>query len=183
MEFLKRIGKWSCFAILAFMLIGCTSDILGGDRNVDPLTVDKPKQQAETIQMTLFYPDTDALHLFPVTIELTKDEKWLEKGLKELAEQPKDKKLSQALPAKNLIRCIRIENEIAYVDMDEEVLKNTPKGATIEQIIIQSIAHTLVKNTAVKKVLFTINGKDRETLLGHIDIIDPIKPDVNWLEK
>lgn len=183
MKFFKQVSKWLCFTLLAFMLAGCTSDILGGDQNISSQTGDKPKPTAEKIEMTLYYPDTDALHLFPVTIELTKDEKWLENGIRELAEQPKNKKLSQALPSKDLVKNIRIEKELAYVDMNKEVLKNTPKGATIEQIIIQSIVHTLVKNTNVKKVVFTIDGKDRETLLGHIDIIDPIEPDMNWLEK
>lgn len=183
MKLFKEVSKGLCFILLAFMLAGCTSDILGGDRNAGSQAGDKPKPAAEKIEMTLYYPDTDALHLFPVVIELPKDEKWLETGIRELAEQPKDKNLSQALPSKDLVKSIRIEKEIAYVDMNEEVLKNTPRGATIEQIIIQSIVHTLVKNTNVKKVVFTIDGKDRETLLGHIDIIDPIKPDMNWLEK
>lgn len=183
MKLFRQISMWFCFTLLAFVLVGCTSDILGGDKNINSSTGDKPKPPVETIQMTLFYPDIDALHLFPVTIEVVKDEKWLENGIKQLAEQPQDKKLSQALPDKELIRGIRIENETAYVDMNEAVLKNTPRGATIEQIIIQSIVHTIVKNTNAKKIVFTIDGKDRETLLGHIDIIDPIEPDMNWLEK
>ena len=49
--------------------------------------------------------------------------------------------------------------------------------------MIQSIVYTIVKNTDVKKVAFTVDKKQKETLLGHVDILDPIEPDDSMIKK
>ena len=67
--------------------------------------------------------------------------------------------------------------------MKGETIKKWPQGTTTEQIIIESIANTLVKNANVEKVIFLIDGKSAETLLGHVDLLDPISPDPQWLKK
>ena len=165
--------------ILALFISGCTEN--ASDNQGQTKTTSA--QQEEKISVTLYYPDIDALYLHPVQLELQKNNEWINETMKSLEEQPKDTKLTPALPSKDLIKSIRIENQVAYVDFDKKVLAKVQRGASIEQMMIQSIAHTLNKNVKVESIIITIDGQKEETLLGHIDILDSIKPDKNWVKE
>ena len=175
---MKRI-KWSIFdLLLIFATAACTPDLpVSGTNGTET------KAQPEKITVTLFYPTKDALYLEPETQEIIKEEKWLENAIVLLQKQPKNTSLIPAIPEGDWLRSIKIDGKIAKVDMKGETIKKWPQGATTEQIIIESIAHTVVKNANVEKVIFLIDGKPVETLLGHVDLLDPISPDSQWLKK
>ena len=87
------------------------------------------------------------------------------------------------IPFKDFVESIQIDGTTAYVNIKQESILKSPKGATLEQVLIQSIVYTIVKNTDVKKVAFTVDKKQKETLLGHVDILDPIEPDDSMIKK
>lgn len=171
----KKFSALFCLFLLTLFIAGCTENV--------GVEQEKPKNTEEKIAVTLYYPDTDALYLHPVQKEMTKNTDWMDQALKSLADQPSDKKLTPALPSKDLIKSMRIDNQIAYIDFDKKALEKVQRGASIEQIIIQSIAHTLNKNAKIESIVLTIDGNSEETLLGHIDILEAIKPDKNWVKE
>ena len=175
---IKKI-KWSLFALLMiFATAACTPDL--PDTGTSGTGA---KDQPEKIVVMLFYPTKDALNLETETQEIVKEEKWLEKALLLLQKQPKNANLVPAIPEGDWLRSIKIDGKVAKVDMKGETIKKWPQGTTTEQIIIESIANTLVKTANVEKVIFLIDGKSAETLLGHVDLLDPISPDPQWLKK
>lgn len=181
--FFKRIYLLACSLLIVGLLSGCAADIKSGPTTTDPQGTAAQGQKQEEINVTVYYPTKDALYLVPTDVKMIKDEKWLEKGLDLLSQNPKDANLAPAFPAQNMIKSIRIEGDNAYVDMNGESLQKASRGSTLEQIIIQSIVYTVTKNTKVKQVAFTIDGENKSTLLGHIDIVDPVQPDPNWIKK
>jgi len=183
---MKRISVWCMLTIMVLALVGCTLDDIkpaGSKNGSDSPTSTANSDGAEDIEVTFYYPTVDAMKLVPVEMKVKKEEKWLEKSLDLLAEQPSDKNLTKVFPNRGLVGSLRIEGENAYVDLKGKEVKKIPRGATIEQIIIQSLAHTLTKNSDVERIVLTVDGKEKETLLGHIDILDPIEPDSEWLKK
>lgn len=175
---MKRI-KWSIFVLfMIFATAACGTDLPASGTNGT-----ETKVQPEKIRVTLFYPTKDALYLEMETQEIVKEEKWLENALLLLQKQPKNAGLVPAIPEGEWLRSIKIDGKIAQVDMKGETVKKWPKGTATEQIIVESIANTLVKNANVEKIIFLIDGKPTETLLGHVDLLDPITPDPQWLKK
>ncbi len=181
--------RWSSFMIviiLSFLLAGCIPDSIGtqgnnsSTGNSDPLSA-KTLKPEESIKVTIYYSTKDAQYLVPTQKIIEKKEKWLEEAVALLASN--EPGVAPTLPFKDFVNSIQIDGEIAYVDIKKESIQKSQKGATLEQVLIQSIVYTIVKNTNVKKVAFTVDKKQRETLLGHVDILDPIEPDDSMIKK
>ena len=62
------------------------------------------------------------------------------------------------------------EDDIAYLDLSEELRHNHPSGTWGELVTIYSLVNTVMENFHnVKGVKILIRGKEIETLKGHID--------------
>lgn len=71
----------------------------------------------------------------------------------------------------------------AYVDFSGELIRNHPGGSQTEALTVFSIVNTLTLNfPQIKKVQILIEGKEMETLAGHIFIQDPLGADRSWIE-
>lgn len=71
----------------------------------------------------------------------------------------------------------------AVVDLGPEALR-TPSGASSESLAAQSLVLTLTANLpGVEKVLIMIEGKKRETLAGHLGLLEALKPMENLVRK
>ena len=62
------------------------------------------------------------------------------------------------------------------LDLSAEALK-VPPGASSESLAAQSLVLTLCSNLpGMNKVLIMVDGKKRETLSGHLGLLDPLEP-------
>ncbi len=70
------------------------------------------------------------------------------------------------------------EKGCAYVDFSRAISENHPGGTSSELVTIASVVNTLAMNfpEAIHKVRILIDGKEAETIAGHIDISRPIFP-------
>ena len=182
-------SRWARFLVvivMSFLLSGCIPDSLGAsgsnpsNGNSDSLSSSTPKPE-ESIKITIYYSTKDALYLVPTQKTIAKKEKWLEEAVALLAST--EPGTAPTIPFKDFVESIQIDGTTAYVNIKQESILKSPKGATLEQVLIQSIVYTIVKNTDVKKVAFTVDKKQKETLLGHVDILDPIEPDDSMIKK
>jgi spore germination protein GerM len=101
-------------------------------------------------------------------------------SLQELIAGPK----TDALPtvsAEVKIRELFIDDQgTAYIDFSEALSQTHPGGAWAEMLTLRSILQTLVANVPqIKRVQILIEGREVETLAGHIDIRRPL--DTTWI--
>lgn len=63
---------------------------------------------------------------------------------------------------------------IAYVDLSREIITNHPGGSSSEELTVYSVANTLIANfPVVKKVQILVEGRQVESLAGHLDLTLP----------
>ncbi len=66
---------------------------------------------------------------------------------------------------------------MAYVDFSEEIVEKHLSGSSAEISTIFSVVNSLAYNfDAIEKVFILIEGQERETLGGHINLSRPFLP-------
>lgn len=86
--------------------------------------------------------------------------------------------LINVIPQETKIKEIFLDkpNKIVYVDLSDNLRKNHIGGTTAELLTIRSIFKTLQANfpKAIDKAQILINGREVDTLAGHIDLSQPL---------
>jgi Sporulation and spore germination len=69
-----------------------------------------------------------------------------------------------------------------YVDLSADVQINHPGGTTNETLTVYALVSALTSNLpAVTSVQILVEGKEVDTLAGHIDLRRPIEQDLKWV--
>jgi len=91
--------------------------------------------------------------------------------------------LAPTLPISTPIRTVRIVGDVAFLDLGDELVKALPGGSNSEMTAVYSIVNTIAVNfPRIKLVKLMFNGKDVETVEGHLDLREPLAPNFT-LEK
>jgi len=146
-----------------------------------------PRETAGTRMITLFFlsEDDDLLHPeereVPAGPTLTDD---LETTVVELI-KGSAKDLIPPFPPETKVRQIFVTKDgVAYVDLTKEVMENFAYGSSSEMAAVYALVDTLTVNFKnVKKVSLLIEGGERETLGGHIDLSRPLSPQYSLIAK
>jgi len=153
-------------------------------RHRQPALPAQPHQQGIHL-VTLFFASTDGAGLVREGREIDscgEPAECVEAVIGELINGPLGN-LSPTLPTSTSIRTVRIERDVAYVDLGAELVKALPGGSNSEMTAVYSIVNTIAVNfPRIKLVKLMHNGKDLETLEGHLDLHEPLAPDFT-LEK
>jgi spore germination protein GerM len=82
------------------------------------------------------------------------------------------------LPPETLLRQIFVTKEgVAYVDFSKDIMENHPSGSSAELGTVYSIVNTLAYNfKPIKKVFILVEGGEKETLGGHINLNQAFVP-------
>jgi sporulation and spore germination protein len=87
------------------------------------------------------------------------------------------------LPLTGMFNSVKLDGVTARVDFAQELLDALPSGSNSELYAAYSVINSICYNyPQVQQVVFTVDGKPRETLKGHLDISSAIAPDFS-LEK
>ena len=89
-------------------------------------------------------------------------------------------------PQTSLVRTIAADTElmaifiipdgVCYVDLSQAVGKDHPGGCNSELLTIYSVVNSLILNVPeIKRVKLLIDGKEVQTLAGHIDLAFPLE--------
>ncbi len=66
-----------------------------------------------------------------------------------------------------------VGNNLAVVDLNAATADQHPSGILVEQLTLASIAQTVAANAqGVTRIKFLVDGKERETLAGHVSLKD-----------
>lgn len=139
----------------------------------------------EMKEVTLFFSDADGLYLKAEKQVIEKGDPATEAGsaIKALLNGPKDPKLAKTLPDGTKLLSVRINGTVATVDLSAEVITRHEGGSSGELQTIYSVVNTLAVNfPAIKEVQILVEGKKEDTIAGHIDITQPLGPDMKTVK-
>lgn len=138
------------------------------------------------ITATLYYVSEDGLSLPGVQREVLFADGVGEQARKiveaQLADAPAP--YAAAVPAGTTLRALFIgERGEAFVDLSGDIRTRHPGGSLDEIFTTYAIVNALTVNLpAITRVQILIDGKEVETLAGHVDLRHPLQKNLKWTE-
>jgi len=142
---------------------------------------------AATKAVTLFFisDDDDALHKESREIVAgPTDADEAERALAELV-KGSEKGLLSPLPPQTKVRQVFIAKDgLATVDFSRDIVDKFSYGSSSELAAVYAVVDTLVFNfKTVKKVVILVEGSERDTLGGHVDLSRAFFPDYSLVAR
>jgi len=147
-------------------------------------------------EIKLYYATPNADALTPQTVKMEYSDSVVEncrKALELLIKAPQDG-LTPILPENTTIRALYLlENGELIVDFGQELASEHAqfKSASIETLLLYGVVNTLTQealqtpnNTVVRKVRLLFDGEAaQETFPAHLNIGEPVMPNLDWVEE
>lgn len=146
-----------------------------------------PASASATRKITarLFYVSEDGLHLVASEREVVYGGTPVEQASRIIEAQlaPAPQPYTSAIPAGTKLRTVFLSGEgEAYVDLSSEVSSAHPGGSLSELFTVYSLVDALTANLpAITSVQILIDGKEADSLAGHVDLRRPLQENVRWL--
>ena len=84
--------------------------------------------------------------------------------------------LDEALPEGSMLNAVRLEGDLAVVDVTKTFATDLPAGSSAEMLAVYSIVNTVCFNyPQIARVRITVEGA--ATNLNHLNLHDPLPPD------
>lgn len=133
----------------------------------------KTVAQEESIQV--YFPNADGTKLIAVSKKIKTGNDKYKAAMQALLEGTTDKKLTVVMPKNTKLQSVKVDKNIAYVDFSKEFIKNFTGGSTGEIMLVGSIVDTLTEYPEIKAVQILVDGKEIDSLSGHMDLSAPIQ--------
>jgi Sporulation and spore germination len=137
------------------------------------------------ITARLFYVSEDGLHLAASEREVMYGETPAEQATHIIEAQlaPAPPPYTSTVPEGTTLRNLFLSGGgVAYVDLSSEVSTGHPGGSLSELFTVYSIVDALTANLpAITSVQILIDGKEADTLAGHVDLRRPFQHNTGWL--
>jgi spore germination protein GerM len=157
----------------------------GGNASAAPAPT-APVGVGRKIKARLFYVAEDGTHLMHVERDVAYGEGTLEQAREIVAAQvaPVSEPLVSAIPPGTTMRALFLtEGGDAYVDFSREIASAHSGGTVDELLTIYTIVNALTENLpAVKGVQVLVDGKEVDTLAGHVDLRNPLAKNLAWVQ-
>jgi spore germination protein GerM len=145
-----------------------------------------PAPPGRKIKARLFYVADDGMRLTGVERDIAYGEGSIEQAREIIAAQiaPVVEPLVSAVPPGTALRAVFItERGDAFVDLSREVMSAHPGGTLNELLTVYTIVNALTANLpAVTAVQLLVDGKEVDTLSGHIDLRRPLAKNLVWVQ-
>lgn len=145
-----------------------------------------PAEPGRRIKARLFYIAAGGTKLTSVERDVAFGASAVEQAREIISAQiaPVVEPLVSAVPAGTALRAVFItEGGEAYVDLSREVVAAHPGGTINEMLSIYTLVNALTENLpAVTAVQVLVDGKEVETLAGHVDLRRPLAKNLAWVE-
>jgi len=132
-----------------------------------------PSGQTENITLVVAHDDTSDLRAQSITIAVSNNQQErAEEILRQLLSIYQSKTSSHELsPAAEVRDVYLVSPGIAVVDVNAAFADGQTSGVVAEQLTVISFSQTLTMNLPnIAAVKILVDGKERETLAGHVDI-------------
>jgi len=142
----------------------------------------QPVPKEEMVEVTLYFSDSKAEYLVPEKRKIPQTPSLARQVVIELIKGPENPNLYPTIPQETQVNEVYIADEIAYIDLSEEIFKNHPGGSSGELMTVYSIVNTLTEIPPIKGVQILVGGNEMKSLVGHIDISMPLLRDEDWIK-
>ena len=172
-----------CLALLAWgVMVGL--EYLVTPRVANPTArADGTGEGVAHITATLYYADADGTALVPVQREVPLAEGTVPQGRAILAAQfqAAPEGYTSVIPRGTTLRAFYVtERRDAFVDLSRDAGANHPGGSFSELLTVYAIVNAVTTNLpAVERVQILIDGKEADTLAGHVDLRRPLRRDLS----
>jgi hypothetical protein len=182
---------WSLVVILTAILLGAASLYLPrwlAETGEPPVAAEQPAPPSTPkIKARLFYVSDDGLRLVGVEREVPFGEGTLMQArriVEAQLERPAPP-LASAIPDGTRLRAIFVDaSGQAFVDLSAEVSSAHPGGALEESLTVYSIINAVTTNLpAVKAVQILVDGREVDSLAGHVDLRRPLLASPLWVQE
>jgi germination protein M len=178
-----KIKKLTLVIIIVFILIGLLIFFLIQKEKVK---VRFPFIVPEEIVVELYFSSKDGRYLVKEERQIPKLDNRLKQAkavINELMKGPKSKNLFPTIPQGTQLREIYLHKDTAYIDFSKELSSKHPGGSNGEIHTIFSIVNTLTFNFPnIKYVQLLVEGREIETIAGHIDTTMPFKQNLSLIQ-
>jgi spore germination protein GerM len=145
-----------------------------------------PAPPGRKIKAHLFYVTDDGTQLTSVERDVTYGEGSMEQAKAIISAQiaPATEPLVSPVPAGTTLRALFVTPKgEAYVDLSRELAEAHPGGSLNELLTVYALVDALTVNLpAISAVQVLIDGKEVETLAGHVDLRRPLAKDLRWVQ-
>ena len=145
-----------------------------------------PAPPGRKIKARLFYVAEDGTRLTSVERDVAYGEGPDEQAREIVAAQiaPVAEPLVSAIPPGTTLRAVFItKTGDAYVDLSVEARAAHPGGTVNELLTVYTIVNALTVNLpAVTGVQLLVDGKEVDTLSGHVDLRRPLAKNLSWVQ-
>jgi hypothetical protein len=147
-----------------------------------------PDGETAHITATLFYASQDGQALVASRREVPLAEGVLAQGRAILVaqlEQDAPSPLRSVIPPGTTLRGFYVtERGDAFVDLSAELSRAHPGGSLTEMLTVYALVNAVTANLpAVRRVQLLMDGKEADTLAGHVDIRRPLMPDTSLVRE
>jgi spore germination protein GerM len=182
---IRRVALIALLAVVVLVLAvvffrSCGQEKISAKREAPPAGPGRPAAQpAESRPMTLFFVSEDDNLLHPEERKIPAGASVAEEAagaVRELIKGPEGSLLSALPPGTRLRKLFITKEGIAYVDFSREIASQ-PSGSSEELATVYSVVNTLAYNfKPIKKVFILVEGAERETLGGHVNLGEAFLP-------
>jgi spore germination protein GerM len=147
-------------------------------------TTATPTASVRKITATLFYVAEDGMALVPTQREVPFAESVAEQARAiveaQLAATPPQ---VSAIPAGVVLRDVFVtERGDAFVSLSADLTAKHPGGSLYEVFTVYTIVNALTVNLpAITRVQILVEGKEVDTLAGHVDLRHPLSKSLEWV--
>jgi len=145
-----------------------------------------PAPPGRKIKAHLYYVSEDGMRLTSVERDVAYGEGPLEQAREIITAQiaPATEPLVSPVPHGTTLRALFLTGHgDAYVDLSREAATAHAGGSISELLTIYAIVNALTTNLpAVTSVQLLVDGKEVETLAGHVDLRRPLTKNLAWVE-
>ena len=149
----------------------------------------RPQPPAATahITATLFYGSLDGQALVPLRREVPLAEGVLAQGKQILRAQlgAAPPPLVSVIPNGTTLRAFYVTTRgEAVVDLSRQIAANHPGGSLMESLTVYAIVNAVTANLpGVQRVQLLVDGREVETIAGHLDVRGPLGPDMSLVRE
>jgi germination protein M len=142
-----------------------------------------PSATTAHITATLFYGSLDGQALVPLRREVPLAEGVVAQGAQILRAQlgAAPSPLVSVIPKGTSLRAFYVTTRgEAVVDLSREISANHPGGSLMESLTVYAIVNAVAANLpGVQRVQLLVDGREVETVAGHIDVRRPLGRDMS----
>lgn len=166
--------------VVVFFLSGIKEKIIPSAPTSPPEVEPLPVQPGQTRSVVLFFLSEEDTLLHPEQREIPADlsvVRQAKQTIEELIKGSRKGYISPFPPEAKLRELYVTEEGVAYVDFSKDIVEKHLSGSSAEISTIFSVVNSLAYNfDDIEKVFILIEGREKETLGGHINLSRPFLP-------